>query len=180
MALRVFGDDAASFSLRDENDVEIGWIEGRALGFRCFADLDDAMAAARVAYETLVSWSARLGASRANVQIGDAELQVVNDGAYEWFASDRIPVARLLRPRADVALDRGLYGIELVIPQGIGAVAAIGGAQVIHSALVRQLPDVLAHANANQHATQQVSRVISQESNSDTYANDNATDLAQA
>lgn len=145
MALRVFGDDAG-FTLHDQHDAQVGWIEGRALGFRCFATLEDARAAARVAYETLASWSARTGAAAPPARIDNEPLHMVNDGAHEWFASGRVPVARLLRPRADVASDYGLHGIELVIPRGIGSVTAIGGAQIIHSALTRQLPDAVVHA----------------------------------
>lgn len=167
MALRVFGDDASGFTLHDSNEVQIGWIEGRALGFRCFAHLEDARVAARVAYDTITSWSARVGTSAAPVRIGDEPLQLVDDGAYEWFASDRVPVARFLRPRADLASDRGLCGIELVIPRGIGAVAAIGGAQVIYSALTRQLPGAIVHA-------------AEEPDNGEFINDDNAADLAKA
>jgi hypothetical protein len=166
MALRIFGDDASGFALHDEHDTPIGWIRGRTLGFRLFNTLDDAMQGARVAYEAAASWAARMGVSRPLAAIGDADLTLVHDGAYEWVASGLTPVARLLRPRADVILDDGQYGIELVIPQGIGAVAAIGGAQVIHSALMRRLPGVVVQG--------------AQESDDGTYSNDKTASLAEA
>lgn len=165
MALRIFGDDASGFALHDAHDTPIGWIRGRTLGFRLFNTLNDAKEGARVAYDAAASWTARVGVTRPFTPIGDGDLTLIHDGAYEWFASDLTPVARLLRPRADVILDGGRYGIELIIPQGIGAVAAMGGAQVIHSALVRQLPREVQGA---------------QEGDDGTYSDDKTATLAEA
>ncbi|HEV2642475.1 MAG TPA: hypothetical protein VGT98_07200 [Candidatus Elarobacter sp.] len=166
MPLRIFGDATSGFSLHDDNDVRIGWIDGRALGFRCFADLDAAAAGARVAYTALVSWSARLGGTQPLPDIGESELRLVNDGAYTWFASGQVPVARVLTPRADVARDHGLHAIELILPRGVGPVAAIGGAQAIYSALVRELRGAVVHPAAP----------IGQEADDETYAD--APDVA--
>jgi hypothetical protein len=147
MALKVFGDPAAGFTLHDEHENQIGWVRDRTIGFRCFPTVEHAAAGARIAYTTLATWSARLGATQAVTELGDGELRIVNDGAYTWFASEQIPVARLMRPRADIARDAGLHGIELVLPRGIGAVTAIGGAQVVYSALVRELRETVTHTD---------------------------------
>lgn len=147
MTLRVFGGETSSFSLHDENDVRIGWIRDRTLGFRCFDSVDEARGAARVAYDVMIAACTRMGVSLTASPVGNAPLRIVHDGASDWFTRAGMPIARLVSPRAD-ARDEQLakVGIELIVPRGIGPVASIGIAQAIHSALQRGRPTALANA----------------------------------
>jgi len=140
MTLKVFGSESSYFSLHDENDLLIGWIRDRTLGFRCFDSITEARAAARIAYDVMIAACERLGASSVASPVGDAPLRIVNDGASKWFTHDGMPIARLLAPRPDAVGDAAKFGIELIVPRGVGPVASIGVAQAIDVALARPQP----------------------------------------
>lgn len=149
MTLKVFGSESSYFSLHNENDVPIGWIRDRTLGFRCFDSVPEARAAARIAYDVMIAACARIGVSSMASPVGNAPLRIVHDGASEWFTNGGMPIARLLPARADAAGDpTASYGIELIVPRGVGPVASIGIAQAIHVALERGRPTVLARRRA--------------------------------
>src|SRR3712207_8895140 len=58
MSLSVIADGRGGFRL-DRDGQQIGWVEGRAIGFRGFESAKDARQAASVAYGALRDWLAR-------------------------------------------------------------------------------------------------------------------------
>lgn len=138
MGLRVFDDDNG-FILLNDSDVPVGWIRGRDLGFGYFGSEQESMIAARGGYDALAGWVARLGRSRPLPPLGTGKLRVTRDGDEAWITDRSNRVARLVRPVLPGAEPDDQLGIELQLPAGVGAVAAIGGAQVVYSAIVRAI-----------------------------------------
>jgi hypothetical protein len=73
------------------------------------------------------------------------ELQLVHDGAYEWFADGTAPIARLIRPQRR-AYDL-TFGIELVLPSYASEGVAITAAHAVGAALVPAAPPAVEAAS---------------------------------
>lgn len=136
MALTVHSNAHGGFLLH-RNDEAIGWVEGRAVGFRGFPDAEAALGAAEVAYRALRSWLAREQFPGPEVTREDAPLDRRTDGGVEWLTLDGVPVGRLVAPGDPAGAADATFGFELLLPRGVNTVAGIGAAQVIHNALVR-------------------------------------------
>ncbi len=130
--LRVLSDGDDRYRLENDDDPHRGWIHGRAIGFRGFATEAEAMAGAVTAWRALDHVLRRQYPGWPEHRPALADLRLVHDGAYEWFADGVAPIARLIRPRRR-AYD-STFGIELVLPsyasEGvvITAAHAVGGA----------------------------------------------------
>jgi hypothetical protein len=137
-------------------DREIGWVEDRVIGFRGFADADDARAAATTAYNALAGWTARqIRTEPAPRRM--TRLSVRREGAVAWLTLDGVRIGRLRRFGADDDA-RGApdFGFEIHLPARVADGLTLNAAQVIDRALqfrVLALPDsrVPRHALATRH-----------------------------
>jgi hypothetical protein len=115
-------------------DREVGWVEGRAIGF---ADWDSEMAALRaatVAYDALCDWLARQRRQEAAPRRG-RHLRTRTEGGERLLTLGGVAIGRLLRMSdTDASSDRH-HGFELTLPPGIGA--ALGAAQIVDASLTR-------------------------------------------
>lgn len=131
--LRVLSDGDDRYRLENEDDVQIGWINGRAIGFRGFATEGDAKEGAVAAWQALDLVLRRQYPGWPSYTPALDELQLVHDGAYEWFADGTSPIARLVRPQRR-AYDT-TFGIELVLPSYASEGVAITAAHAVGAAL---------------------------------------------
>ena len=131
--LRVLGDGDARYRLENDADVQVGWINGRAIGFRGFVTESDAKAGAIAAWRALDQVLRRQYPGWPSYEPSLAELQLVHDGAYEWFTDGTAPIARLLRPQRR-AYDL-TFGLELVLPSYASEGVAITAAHAVGAAL---------------------------------------------
>ncbi len=131
--LRVLSDGDDRYRLENDDDVQIGWINGRAIGFRGFSTEADARAAAVAAWRALDLVLRRQYPGWPSYVPALDELELVHDGAYEWFADGTSPIARLIRPQRR-AYDL-TFGIELVLPSYASEGVAITAAHAVGAAL---------------------------------------------
>jgi hypothetical protein len=132
--LRVLSDGDDRYRLENEDDVQIGWIHGRAIGFRGFATEAEAKDGAVAAWRALDLVLRRQYPGWPSYTPSLDEVQLVHDGAYEWFADGTAPIARLIRPQRR-AYDL-TYGIELVLPSYASEGVAITAAHAVGAALL--------------------------------------------
>ena len=131
--LRVLSDGDDRYRLENEDDVQIGWINGRAIGFRGFATEAEAKDGAVAAWRALDLVLRRQYPGWPSYAPALDGLQLVHDGAYEWFADGTAPIARLIRPHRR-AYDL-TFGIELVLPSYASEGVAITAAHAVGAAL---------------------------------------------
>ena len=136
--LRVLSDGDNRYRLENDDDVQIGWINGRAIGFRGFANESDAKEGAVAAWRALDLVLRRQYPGWPSYAPALDELQLVHDGAYEWIADGTAPIARLIRPQRR-AYDL-TYGIELVLPSYASEGVAITAAHAVGAALTPAAP----------------------------------------
>ncbi|HEX5973308.1 MAG TPA: hypothetical protein VFY85_15340 [Gemmatimonadaceae bacterium] len=131
--LRVLSDGDDRYRLENDDDVQIGWINGRAIGFRGFATEAEAKQGAVAAWRALDLVLRRQYPGWPSYTPALDALQLVHDGAYEWFADGTAPIARLIRPQRR-AYDL-TFGIELVLPSYASEGVAITAAHAVGAAL---------------------------------------------
>ena len=134
MSFSIFDHGDGRFRLvRD--DREVGWVEDRTIGFRGFADADEARDAATTAYDALASWSARQLRTEP-LPPRRRRLSVRREGAVEWLTLGGVEIGRLRRFGADdipgVEPD---FGFELRLSARVSAALGLSAAQVIGRAL---------------------------------------------
>lgn len=133
--LRVLSDGDDRYRLENDSNLHVGWINGRAIGFRGFATELDAMAGAVTAWRALQGVLRRQYSGWPSYQPSFDMLRLVHDGAYEWFADGTAPIARLIRPKRRA---RDLtFGIELVLPSYASEGVAIAAAHAVGGALAQ-------------------------------------------
>ena len=142
--LRVLSDGDDRYRLENDDDVQIGWINGRAIGFRGFATEAEAKDGAIAAWRALDLVLRRQYPGWPSYAPVIDELKLVHDGAYEWFADGTSPIARLVRPQRR-AYDL-TFGIELVLPSYASEGVAITAAHAVGAALAAMEPPALASA----------------------------------
>jgi hypothetical protein len=135
MTLTVYGRDEGGFLLHG-NELPIGWVEGRAVGFRGFATKNHAMEAARVGHRALTGWLARERHAAATSD-GNGALRTRRDGRLHWITVDGSPIGRLVDPDTHAPVSASTFGFELLLPPSVNAVGGISAAQVIWYALKR-------------------------------------------
>jgi hypothetical protein len=135
MSLSIFEFGDGRFRLFRDG-CEVGWVEGRAVGFLGFESEAAAAHAASAAYNALSGWLARQSREQATTR-RRLRLRVEN-GEYQLTVAGS-PVGRLLSGPTDRTTTGGPHGFELQLPPRIGAAlsAALSAAQVIDQALTR-------------------------------------------
>jgi hypothetical protein len=131
--LRVLSDGDDRYRLENDDDVQVGWINGRAIGFRGFMTEGDAREGAVAAWQALDLVLRRQYPGWPSYTPALDALHLMHDGAYEWFADGTAPIARLIRPQRR-AYDL-TYGIELVLPSYASEGVAITAAHAVGAAL---------------------------------------------
>jgi hypothetical protein len=131
MSLRIFEYGDGRFRLF-HGDREVGWVEGRAVGFTGFESDAAAVRAATVAHDALSAWLARQGCQEV-VRRRRRSLAVhVRDGERRLTIGG-VAIGRLVAgpvDRADASV-----GFELSLPPRIGD--SLTAAQVVDQALLR-------------------------------------------
>jgi hypothetical protein len=98
-----------------DGDRVVGWVSGRTVGFRGFADEHEAAHAAWVAYRTLARRVARRRGTRP-IPIDTVPVRLVwRDGREVILASGRA-VATLIRPGAKSRSGAHSFGFEVEVP----------------------------------------------------------------
>lgn len=135
MTLTIYGRDEGGFLLHG-NEHPIGWVEGRAVGFRGFVTKDHALEAARVGHRALSAWLARERHTEAPSD-ADGTLRTRRDGRLNWITIDGSPIGRLVDPDTHAPVGASTFGFELLLPPSVNAVGGISAAQVIWHAMKR-------------------------------------------
>jgi hypothetical protein len=136
MSLSVIADGRGGFRL-DRQGEEVGWIEGRAVGFRGFETAKEARKAAGAAYGALRGWLARQRRVDLVPPSRRAVLNARRDAGVTWLTLGGVPIGRIVEPQERDPLGDGGYGFELDLPRLLQPVNAISAAQVIDAALAR-------------------------------------------
>jgi hypothetical protein len=133
MSLQIYGDSDGGFRLHRQ-DRQVGWVEGKSVGFRGFGSGDEALSAANAAYDALRAWLAR---ERRIAQLPGRRraLQVRREGSQTTIALAGVAIGRIITYGADARTGESEFGFELTLPPQVGTVAGISAAQVIHNAI---------------------------------------------
>jgi len=113
--LRIIQDGENRFRLENATGNAVGWIRGRAVGFRGMPKESAAIQAAVDASRALELTLVREYPGRPVHDIRTSRVKLVHDGAYEWIADGNRPLARILRPNVGAFADDD-FGIELQLP----------------------------------------------------------------
>jgi hypothetical protein len=130
----IIGDGEGKYRIMLGDEVAVGWISDRAVGFR-------GMKTEAVAHEaSIAAWQA-MDAVLTNQYGGWPrreprfdQMRITHDGAYEWFHEGTMPIARLLRPHRRAF--NATFGIELVLPSYATEGVAVSVAQSVARAIV--------------------------------------------
>jgi hypothetical protein len=139
----IIGDGDGKYRIMLGDEVTVGWLNGRAVGFRGMKTETIAREAAIAAWQAMDGVLTNQYAGWPRREPRFDRLRVTHDGAYEWFHDGTVPVARLLRPHRRAF--SGTFGIELVLPsyatEGVGVAAAHAISRVIVPFITRPTPD---------------------------------------
>jgi hypothetical protein len=114
--------------------MDVGWVRARAIGFGGFHTEEAAFAAALEGGRALATCLKREFGVRHPALSDTPHLRKVHDGAYDWIADGRVPVARLLQVETGAgATER--FAIEFVLPSYATDAVAINAAQIVYGAL---------------------------------------------
>jgi hypothetical protein len=133
MSLSIFEYGDGRFRLF-QGDQEIGWVEGRTVGFVGFDTEQAALRAATVGYDALITWLARQS-REAPAPRGRARPIARTEAGERQLTLGGVAIGGLVSGWADRGVTDGSFGFELRLPPRIGA--ALSAAQVIHHALSR-------------------------------------------
>ena len=146
MSLSIFEYGDGRFRLF-HGDREIGWVEGRAVGFVGFASDDEAVRAATIAYDALSGWLARQAGGTAIPRRG-RRLRVRAEGGERTLTLGNVPVGRLVSGPGEHATDSTSPGFELLLPPRVGA--ALTAAHIVDLALAPHRVGAAAEATVSQ------------------------------
>jgi hypothetical protein len=132
--LRIILDGENRFTLENAAGAAVGWIHGRAIGFRGIFDESAAIRAAIDASGAMETTLAREYPGREVHDVRASRVTLVNDGAYEWIADGNRPIARILRPNVG-AFPEEDFSIELQLPTYATEHVAIACAHSVWKAL---------------------------------------------
>lgn len=129
MSLSIFEYGDGRFRLF-HGDREVGWVDGRTLGFVDWVSKAAGFRAAIVAYDALSVWLARQRRLDAPPRRG-RPLRVRTEGGERHLVLGSLVIGRLVSQAADASA--GQHGFELMLPPRIGA--ALTAAHVVDAAL---------------------------------------------
>ena len=142
--LRVLGDGENRHRLEAGDGTRVGWIRGRAVAFVGLPSEREAVRAAVPASRALNGVLRREYPGWPHYEPALEQLRLAHDGAYEWISDGTAPIARLLRPPADVPADSP-FGLEFVLPSYASEGVAVAAAQALARALAPHI-DLAPHA----------------------------------
>jgi hypothetical protein len=93
----------------------VAWLRGHAVGVDGFESTAEALAAAPRLRRIVDEILGRAYTARHRPVRLPAALQLVHDGAHEWVAADRVPLARVLQPRT-MGVSNESVALEFVLP----------------------------------------------------------------
>jgi hypothetical protein len=139
----IIGDGEGRYRIMLGDEVAVGWLNDRAVGFR-------GMKTEAIAHEAAIAGWKAMDAVLTNHYAGWPRrepqfdrMRITHDGAYEWFHEGTVPVARLLRPHRRAF--NATFGIELVLPsyatEGVGLAVAQAVAMAITPLITNASPD---------------------------------------
>lgn len=132
--LRVLADGENRHRLENHDGAPIGWIRGRTIGFGGLAGTTDVLRAAMAGARALHAALRREYPGWPQYEPTLDALRLVHDGAYEWVSDGKVPIARVVRTRADDGAAPAL-AIEYVLPSFASEGVAITIAQALGRAL---------------------------------------------
>jgi len=133
MSLSIFEYGDGRFRLF-HGEREVGWVEGRAVGFVGFDSEAAAVHAATAAYDALSGWLARQSREQSTPR-RRRRLGIRVERGEHHLTLGGVAIGRLVSESEDRVATRGSHGFELSLPPRIGA--ALSAAQVIDQALSR-------------------------------------------
>ena len=133
MSLSIFEYGDGRFRLF-HGDHEVGWVEGRAVGFVGWDSETAAIRAATVAYDALSDWLARQRRQDATPRRG-RPLRARHEGGERALTLGGIAIGKLVANASTEGGDDRHHGFELALPPRIGA--ALTAAQIVDGALRR-------------------------------------------
>jgi hypothetical protein len=136
--LSVLADGEGAHRLEGSDGAAVGWVRGRHIGFRGFADERQATAAAVAAWRALDAVLRRQFAGWHRHEPALDRLGIVHDGVYEWITGGDSPLARLHRV-GDAAGPVGAFAIELELPSFVSEGVAIAAAVSVGEAIQKHI-----------------------------------------
>ena len=133
MSLSIFEYGDGRFRLF-HGDREVGWVEGRAIGFVGWESELLALRAATVAYDALSDWLARQRRQEAAPRRG-RHLRSRTEGRERLLTLGGVAIGRLLAMSSTDGGDGRHHGFELTLPPRIGT--ALTAAQIVDASLAR-------------------------------------------
>jgi hypothetical protein len=122
-----------SLDLIDGNHL-VGWIRGDVIGFRGFADADEAGHSAWVAHRTLARRLVRRHGGRP-IPIVGATIGFQADGERELILANGAPVATLVHPGDESLSGAHSFGFEIRLPVPVDEGRARSKARLMYRAL---------------------------------------------
>jgi len=144
--LKILSDGDSKHRVEDSAGAQIGWINGRTIGFRGFSTEDDARDATIAAWRAFDRALHQQYAGWPRYEARLDQLRTMHDGAYEWFYDGTAPIARLLRPQPRAYDDS--FGIELVLPSYASEGVAIAAAHRVALAVAPYRDDATVDARS--------------------------------
>jgi hypothetical protein len=139
----IIGDGERKYRIMLGDEVAVGWLTDRAVGFRGMTSEAIAREAAIAAWQAMDAVLTNQYAGWPRREPRFDQMRVTHDGAYEWFHEGTMPIARLLRPHRRAF--NATFGIELVLPsyatEGVGVAVAQSVAKAIVPFVTRSGPD---------------------------------------
>jgi hypothetical protein len=133
MSLSIFEYGDGRFRLF-HGDREVGWVEGRTIGFVGWESELLALRAATVAYDAVSDWLARQRRQEAAPRRGRT-LRTRTDGGERLITLGGVAIGRLVAMPFPDGGDYRNHGFELTLPPRIGA--ALTAAQIVDASLAR-------------------------------------------
>ena len=146
--VKVLAHGEDSYRLVNTAGSDVGWIRPRTIGFGGFATEEAAFAAALAGGRALANrFKREFGVSHPALS-ERPRLRKKLDGAYEWIADGRVPIARLIREETETSqVER--FAIEFVLPSYASDAVAINSAQVVYGAIDRAIPEAATRTMAD-------------------------------
>jgi hypothetical protein len=139
----IIGDGEGKYRIMLGEEVAVGWLNDRVVGFRGMTSEALAREAASIAWQAMDAVLANQYAGWPRREPRLDLMRVTHDGAHEWLHAGSMPIARLLRPHRRAF--NATFGIELMLPsyatEGVGVTVAQSVARAMVPFVTRRGPD---------------------------------------